>query len=136
MDTARRIVLASRPVGEPKASDFRLEEMPVPQAGPGEVLLRTRWLSLDPYMRGRMSDAPSYAKPVEIGGVMEGGAVSEVVDSNNERFAPGDIVLGHTGWQTHAVSSGKGLRKLDPNVAPVPQPVKPRARPPPRPHAP
>jgi NADPH-dependent curcumin reductase len=117
--TARRIVLAARPVGEPKSSDFRLEEMPFPKPGAGEVLLRTKWLSLDPYMRGRMSDAPSYAKPVEIGGVMEGGTVSEVVASNNERFAPGDIVLGHTGWQTHAVSSGKGLRKLDPALAPV-----------------
>jgi NADPH-dependent curcumin reductase CurA len=70
-------------------------------------------------MRGRMSDAPSYAKPVDIGGVMEGGTVSEVIASNNERFAPGDIVLGRTGWQTHAVSSGQGLRKLDPKVAPV-----------------
>jgi NADPH-dependent curcumin reductase CurA len=119
MDTARRIVLASRPVGEPKPSDFRLEDAAVPEPGPGEVLLRTRWLSVDPYMRGRMSDAPSYAKPVEIGGVMEGGTVSEVIASNNERFAAGDIVLGHTGWQTHAVSSGKGLRKLDPEVAPV-----------------
>jgi NADPH-dependent curcumin reductase CurA len=118
-ETARRIVLASRPEGEPRPSDFRLEEVPVPQPGPGEVLLRTRWLSLDPYMRGRMSDAPSYAKPVDIGGVMEGGTVSEVIASNNERFAPGDIVLGRTGWQTHAVSSGQGLRKLDPKVAPV-----------------
>ncbi|MGE0036721.1 MAG: NADP-dependent oxidoreductase [Xanthobacteraceae bacterium] len=118
-DIARRIVLASRPIGEPKASDFRLEEVPVPQPGPGEVLLRTMWLSLDPYMRGRMSDAPSYAKPVDIGGVMEGGTVSEVIASNNERFAVGDIVLGRTGWQTHAVSSGQGLRKLDPKVAPV-----------------
>ncbi len=88
----------------------------MPQAGPGEVLLRTQWLSLDPYMRGRMSDAPSYATPVEIGEVMEGGTVSEVIASNHERFAAGDIVLGHTGWQTHAVSSGKGLRKLDPSV--------------------
>jgi NADPH-dependent curcumin reductase CurA len=118
-ETARRIVLASRPEGEPRPSDFRLEEVPVPQPGPGEVLLRTRWLSLDPYMRSRISDAPSYAKPVDIGGVMEGGTVSEVIASNNERFAPGDIVLGRTGWQTHAVSSGQGLRKLDPKVAPV-----------------
>jgi NADPH-dependent curcumin reductase CurA len=118
-ETARRIVLASRPEGEPRPSDFRLEEVPVPQPGPGEVLLRTRWLSLDPYMRSRISDAPSYAKPVDIGGVMEGGTVSEVIASNNERFAVGDIVLGRTGWQTHAVSSGQGLRKLDPKVAPV-----------------
>jgi len=118
-ETARRIVLASRPEGEPRPSDFRLEELPVRQPGVGEVLLRTKWLSVDPYMRGRMSDAPSYAKPVEVGGIMEGGTVSEVIASNNERLAVGDIVLGHTGWQTHAVSNGKGLRKLDPEVAPV-----------------
>ena len=118
-ETARRIVLASRPVGDPKPSDFRLEEFPLPQPGPGEVLLRTKWLSLDPYMRGRMSDAPSYAKPVGIGEVMEGGTVSEVVASNNDQFKPGDIVLGHTGWQTHAVANGQGLRKLDPKLAPV-----------------
>jgi len=118
-EAARRIVLVSRPVGEPKPGDFRLEEYPMPQPGPGEVLLRTKWLSLDPYMRGRMSDAPSYAKPVGIGEVMEGGTVSEVVASNNDRFARGDVVLGHTGWQTHALSNGAGLRKLDPKVAPV-----------------
>ena len=118
-ETARRIVLASRPVGEPKASDFRLEEFPVPQPGPGQLLLKTKWLSLDPYMRGRMSDAPSYAKPVGIGEVMEGGTVGEVVVSNNDSYRPGDMVLAHTGWQTHALSNGAGLRKLDPNVAPV-----------------
>ena len=118
-ESARRIVLASRPVGEPKPSDFRLEEVPVPQPAPGEVLLRTKWLSLDPYMRGRMSDAPSYAKPVGIGQVMEGGTVNEVVASNNDRFVRGDIVLGHTGWQTHALSNGASLRKLDPKLAPV-----------------
>jgi NADPH-dependent curcumin reductase len=117
--TGRRIVLASRPVGEPKPSDFRIEEFSVPQPGAGEVLLRTQWLSLDPYMRGRMSDAPSYAKPVGVGDVMEGGTVAEVVASNNDRFKPGDVVLGHFGWQSHAVSNGKGLRKLDPALVPV-----------------
>jgi hypothetical protein len=81
-ETAERIVLASRPVGEPTLDNFRLEELPIPQPGPGQMLLRTRWLSLDPYMRGRMSDAPSYAKPVGIGEVMEGSTVSEVVTSN------------------------------------------------------
>ena len=91
----------------------------MPVAGAGEVVLRTLWLSLDPYMRGRMSDAPSYAKPVGIGEVMEGGTVSEVVASNNDQFKPGDIVFGHTGWQTHAVANGQGLRKLDPKLAPV-----------------
>jgi NADPH-dependent curcumin reductase CurA len=118
-ETARRIVLASRPVGEPKPSDFRLEEFAVPQPGPGELLLRTKFLSLDPYMRGRMSDAPSYAKPVGVGEVMEGGTINEVVASNNDKYAVGDIVLAHTGWQTHALSKGAGLRKLDPSVAPV-----------------
>jgi len=117
--TARRIVLASRPVGDPQPSDFRLEEFPVPQAGPGEMLLKTRWLSLDPYMRGRMSDAPSYAKPVGIGEVMEGGTVSEVVASNSDKYRVGDIVLSRAGWQTHMVSDGSGLRKLDPKLAPV-----------------
>jgi NADPH-dependent curcumin reductase CurA len=118
-DFARRIVLASRPVGEPQADNFRMEEFPVPVAGAGEVVLRTLWLSLDPYMRGRMSDAPSYAAPVPVGGVMEGGAVSEVIASSNDAYAVGDIVFGQTGWQTHAVSSGKGLRKLDPKAAPI-----------------
>jgi NADPH-dependent curcumin reductase len=118
-ETARRIVLASRPVGEPKPSDFRLEEFPVPQPGPGQVLLRTKWLSLDPYMRGRMSDAPSYAKPVGVDEVMEAGTVSEVVASNNEKYAQGDTVLSRAGWQTHMVSDGSGLRKLDPKLAPV-----------------
>jgi NADPH-dependent curcumin reductase len=118
-DTARRIVLASRPVGEPKPSDFRLEEFPVPQPGPGQMLLRTTWLSLDPYMRGRMSDAPSYAKPVGIDEVMEGGTVSEVAASNNDKYQKGDIVLSRAGWQTHMLSDGSGLRKLDPTIAPV-----------------
>src|SRR5947209_610307 len=119
VETARRIVLASRPVGEPKPSDFREEEFPTPTPKSGEALLRTLWLSLDPYMRGRMSDAPSYAKPVGVGEVMQGGTVSEVVASNNDGFAPGDIVLGHTGWQTHALSDGRGLRKLDPKRGPI-----------------
>src|SRR5262245_53973198 len=117
-EIARRFVLASRPVGEPNPDNFRFEEFPVPAAGAGEVLLRTLWLSLDPYMRGRMSDAPSYTAPVGIGQAMVGGTVSEVVTSNNPTFAPGDLVMGYTGWQTHAVSDGKGLRKLDPKLAP------------------
>jgi NADPH-dependent curcumin reductase CurA len=118
-EVARRIVLASRPVGDPKNSDFRLEQFPVPQPGPGQLLLKTTWLSLDPYMRGRMSDAPSYAKPVGIDEVMEAGTVSEVVASNNDKYKVGDIVLSRAGWQTHMVSDGSGLRKLDPKAAPV-----------------
>src|SRR5437660_10141343 len=117
--SAKRIVLASRPVGEPKASDFRLEEYAAPTPGAGEVLLRTIWLSLDPYMRGRMSDGPSYAAPVPIGGVMEGGTVSELTASNNHALAKGDLVLSRAGWQTHALSDGQGLAKIDPKIAPV-----------------
>ncbi|HTV28461.1 MAG TPA: NADP-dependent oxidoreductase [Xanthobacteraceae bacterium] len=117
--TAERIVLASRPVGEPTPDNFRLETLPIPEPGPGQMLLRTLWLSLDPYMRGRMSDAPSYAKPVGIGEVMEGGTVSEVVASNVSRFAKGDIVVGRTGWRTHALSDGSGIQKVDPARAPI-----------------
>src|SRR5258708_2381021 len=119
MAQAKRVVLASRPVGEPKASDFRIEDYALPTPGEGQVLLRTIWLSLDPYMRGRMSEGPSYAAPVPIGGVMEGGTVCEVIASNNPAFAKGDIVLAHTGWQTHALSDGQGLRKIDPKLGPV-----------------
>jgi NADPH-dependent curcumin reductase CurA len=115
----KRILLASRPVGEPKDSDLRIEDMPVPAPGPGEMLLRTLWLSLDPYMRGRMSDAPSYATPVAIGQVMECRTVSEVVASNLEGYARGDMVLSPSGWQTHALSRGRLTRKIDPSIAPV-----------------
>ncbi|MBV9238514.1 MAG: NADP-dependent oxidoreductase [Xanthobacteraceae bacterium] len=117
-EIARRVVLASRPVGEPKPDNFRLEEFPVPKAGSGEVLLRTVWLSLDPYMRGRMSDAPSYAPPVGIGQAMVAGTVCEVTQSNNPEFAVGDLVAAYAGWQTHTVSDGKGLRKIDPKAEP------------------
>jgi len=119
MAQAKRIILASRPVGEPKASDFRIEDCPIPTPGSGQVLLRSIWLSLDPYMRGRMSDAPSYAAPVPVGGVMEAGTVCEVIASNNAAFAKGDIVLARAGWQTHALSDGRGLIKIDPKLAPI-----------------
>ena len=119
MSQGKRVVLASRPAGEPLPANFRVEEYAVPTPGPGEVLLRTIWLSLDPYMRGRMSDGPSYAQPVPVNGVMEGGTVSEVVTSNNPAFANGDIVVSRAGWQTHAISNGQGLAKVDPKVAPI-----------------
>lgn len=93
--------------------------MPLPAPGEGEVLLRTIYLSLDPYMRGRMNDAKSYAAPVELGAVMEGGTVAEVVESNDPKFAPGDIVLSYLGWQAYGVQPGSQLRKLDPARAPV-----------------
>lgn len=117
--TNRKIVLAARPVGEPKPSDFKLIEEPVAEPGDGQVLLRTLYLSLDPYMRGRMSDAPSYAAPVEIGGVMVGGTVSEVLRSNIPSLSPGDIVEGRSGWQTYEVTDDRWLRKVDPALGPV-----------------
>lgn len=113
----RRWVLASRPHGAPTPENFRLEEQPIPEPEEGQVLLRTEWLSLDPYMRGRMSDAPSYSPPVEIGAVMVGGTVSRVERSNHPDFKPGEWVLGYSGWQTHALSDGKDLVKLGDNPA-------------------
>jgi NADPH-dependent curcumin reductase CurA len=115
----KRILLASRPEGAPTPANFRLEEAPVPAAGEGQVLLRILYLSLDPYLRGRMSAAKSYAQSVEIGHVMEGGTVAEVLDSRHKDYAKGDIVLSYSGWQTHALSDGRDLRKLDPAAAPV-----------------
>jgi NADPH-dependent curcumin reductase CurA len=114
----RQITLAARPEGFPKESDFSLVESDVPPAGPGEVLVRIQWLSLDPYMRGRMSTARSYAKPTELGEPMTAQAVGEVVQSNDPRFAPGDSVVGQLGWQEYAVARGGTLRKLDPALAP------------------
>src|SRR5215470_15857060 len=117
--TLVRVVLASRPEGAPVPENFRIEKGVVPTPADGEVLLKVRYLSLDPYMRGRMSAAKSYSAPVEIGAVMEGGTVAEVIDSRRPDIATGDIVLSHSGWQTHALSNGQGLRKLDPAAAPI-----------------
>lgn len=114
-----RILLASRPSGEPTRENFRFETVPLPIPGEGEVLLRTIYLSLDPYMRGRMNDAKSYAAPVELGAVMEGGTVAEVIESNDPDLSPGDVVLSHLGWQSYGVQSGKHVRKLDPGRAPI-----------------
>lgn len=111
----RRWVLASRPYGAPVAENFRLEETPVVPPGEGEVLLRTVWLSLDPYMRGRISDAPSYAPPVALDGVMPGETVSRVVQSRHADFTAGEWVLSHNGWQQYAISAGQGLIKLGDN---------------------
>ena len=116
---AQRIVLAARPEGRPVPGDFRVERGGVDAPADGQVLLKILYLSLDPYMRGRMSAAKSYAASTEIGAVMEGGTVAEVLASRHPDFAPGDIVLSHSGWQSHAVAAGKGLRKLDPSTAPL-----------------
>jgi NADPH-dependent curcumin reductase CurA len=116
---ARQIVLAARPEGKPKPTDFRLEEHPIPTPGPGQILLRVQYLSLDPYMRGRMDDRESYATPTLLGGVMPGESVAMVVASHRPGYSEGDIVLAQTGWRTHALSDRADLRKLDPAVAPV-----------------
>jgi NADPH-dependent curcumin reductase CurA len=115
----RQILLASRPSGEPTPDNFRLVEAEAPQPGPGQMLLRTAYLSLDPYMRGRMNAGRSYAKPVEVGEVMEGRAVAEVVESNHPGYRPGDVVLAPTGWQEYALSDGKEVRKIDPSHGPL-----------------
>jgi NADPH-dependent curcumin reductase CurA len=115
----RQVLLAARPRGEPTPDDFRLVEAEVPEPGPGQMLLRTVYLSLDPYMRGRMNAGPSYAPPVEVGQVMEGGTVCEVVRSNLPGFGPGDVVLARAGWQEYALSDGQGVRKVDPALGPV-----------------
>jgi NADPH-dependent curcumin reductase len=115
----RQILLKSRPQGAPSLDNFELTETPIPEPGEGEVLMRTRYLSLDPYMRGRMSAAKSYAKPAAVGAPMVGGTVGEIVKSRHPNYAPGDIVLGYGGWQDYALSSGAGLRKLDPAAAQV-----------------
>jgi len=115
----RQIVLASRPEGEPRPDNFRLVESDAGEPGEGQVLLRTLWLSLDPYMRGRISAAKSYARGVEPGEVMVGGTVSEVVASSNSRFAAGDVVSSYSGWQEYERTDGKALMKLDAKAAPV-----------------
>jgi NADPH-dependent curcumin reductase len=117
--THRRVVLARRPPTEVTEADFRVEEAPVPEPGPREVLVRVVYLSLDPYMRGRMRDVPSYAPPVGIGEVMTGGTVGEVVKSNHPDFKAGDIVEDRLGWQEYAIAGGANLRKIDPSLAPI-----------------
>ena len=119
-----KVILKQRPVGEPRATDFAVVREPLPKPGDGEVLTRTIYLSLDPYMRGRISGeswrvARAYAAPVEIGQVIVGGTVGEVVESHHPAWKRGDLVLGSGGWQSHAVSNGSALRKLDPAAAPI-----------------
>src|SRR6059036_2204376 len=115
----RQIVLAARPKGKPDLTDFRLEETAIPTAAGGQLLLEVQYLSLDPYMRGRMNDGKSYATPLQIGDVMTGETVAHVLVSNHSEYVKGDVVLARTGWRTHALSDGTGLRKLDPAAAPV-----------------
>lgn len=118
-EQGKRIILTERPQAMPTEEHLKIEPMAVPSPKDGQMLLRTLYLSLDPYMRGRMSAAKSYVEPVAVGAPMEGGTVSEVVDSRLEGFQPGDIVLAHSGWQTHALSDGSVETKIDPQQAPL-----------------
>ena len=115
----RQIVLAARPEGLPKPSDFRLVETPIPELAEGQFLVKTNYLSVDPYMRGRISEAKSYAEPVQIGEVMVGGTVGTVVESRHPGYRPGEVVVGYWGWQEYAVSDGQGVERFDTSLAPM-----------------
>ncbi|MCT9123078.1 NADP-dependent oxidoreductase [Cupriavidus gilardii] len=118
-DTYKRIVLASRPSGAVSPDNFRLEQVPVPELADGQVLVRNHYLSLDPYMRGRMNEGKSYATPQPLNEVMIGGTVGEVVASRNPKYAVGDKVLGMFGWQEMGVSDGSGMQKVDTSRIPL-----------------
>lgn len=118
-DVNRVITLAAHPEGMPKESDFNLIEEAVPDLEDGQILIRTKWLSVDPYMRGRMSGVRTYVDPFEIGKVIQGGSVGEIVTSKHPNFNFGEVVHGMWGWQDYYVSDGSDVQKLDPNLAPV-----------------
>lgn len=115
---SREVRLKSRPVGLPEAANFEVATVDIPDPGPGEVLVRNQWMSVDPYMRGRMYDRPSYVPPFQIGEPLQGGAVGTVVKSNDPKFAPGDLVESFNGWREAYVSPGSGLTKLPAGVPP------------------
>ena len=115
----KQILLAGRPDGWVKESDFRLVETPVPSPSEGQVLLKNLYLSVDPYMRGAMNEKRAYGTPLNIGDVMVGETVSEVVESRNPKFKAGDTVTSYAGWQQYALSDGKNLRPADPRLAPL-----------------
>ena len=119
MPSNMQVLLASRPTGWVEESNFRIVETPLPKPEARQLLIKIHWLSLDPYMRGRMSTAKSYTKPVEVGEVMTGGTVGEVIESSNPKFKTGDYVVGSLGWQQYAVSDGEGLTKVDPKLVPL-----------------
>ena len=114
-----QVQLASRPTGPVEESNFKVVETDMPKPGGGEILVRNLWLSLDPYMRGRMNAVKSYSKYVDIGEVMVGGTVGEVIESNNPKFKPGNHVVGSLGWQLYANSNGDGLTVIDPKLVPL-----------------
>ena len=116
---SREIRLKNRPVGLPRESDFELATVPTPTPGAGEVLVRNLYMSVDPYMRGRMLDQPSYVQPFQVGQPLDGGCVGQVVQSQGGKLQVGDYVLGRKGWREYYVSDGAELTKIDPNLAPV-----------------
>ena len=118
-DQMQYITLASRPTGAPTPDNFAFETAPIPDPAAGEVLVRVHYMSLDPYMRGRMDAGKSYTAATQIGETMGGGGVGEVIASNAEGWSVGDFALGMFGWASHALQPAKALRKLDPNVAPL-----------------
>jgi NADPH-dependent curcumin reductase CurA len=118
-NTNRRMILKEYPTGAPRPEHFDIVEAPVSEPGPGEVLVRAIYLSVDPYMRGRLRPGPSYAEPQKIGEVMVGEITGEIVASNAKGFAVGDYVVTHNGWQTHGVADARDIRKLDPTAAPI-----------------
>jgi hypothetical protein len=115
----KKWVLNKRPEGMPEDDCWKLVEVPVPEIEEGTILIKTLYLSIDPYMRGRMNDAKSYAKAVEIGEVMEAGAVSQVIKSKSKNFKEGDFVEGRTGWQDNPTVHENKLRLIDPSMAPL-----------------
>jgi NADPH-dependent curcumin reductase len=119
MPTNKQVLLAARPKGEVKESDFRIVDVELPALGDGEVRVQNHFLSLDPYMRGRMDDAKSYAASTKLGEVMTGGTVGEVVESKNPKFAKGDRVLSMSGWQQYAQNDGRGMQKIDTSKLPI-----------------
>jgi NADPH-dependent curcumin reductase CurA len=119
MNSSTQIHLRSRPVGLPELADFARVTVPVPTPGAGKVLVENHWMSVDPYMRGRMIDRKSYSPPWQIGEALQGGAVGKVIESNHDGFQVGDFVLSGLGWREHFVSDGKGLTTIDPGIAPI-----------------
>jgi len=117
--TSKEIQLAARPVGTPKDSDFQVAQVPVSSPGAGEFLVQNLWMSVDPYMRGRMMDRESYVPPFQIGETLQGGAIGKVLESNNENFAVGDYVNSMNGWREFYVSDGQMVNKIDPSVGPI-----------------
>lgn len=119
MSVNRQVILVSRPEGEPSAENFQLAESPVPDPAEGQFLVKVDYLSVDPYMRGRMSDAPSYAPPVELGAVMVGGTVGTIVASRHPEWQVGQAVVGYQGWQEYALSDGSDVERFDRDLAPL-----------------